>query len=370
MPFDSKHFQHYNQTPPLTEWIKEIDDKNFAAFNAEENTKFERLEQLNKTINLPYGKPESIELKEVYKNTKKTQEIIQRRGEEYCAIRLTPHNKNKSRLHARGLKLNEYIKNWIPAQKIDPNQFRLDILPQNTDIIYSAIFLINDYGIIGEITKGVHWQITQNMCDNSSVIFYFDFEKWLFSVIKETNKIDPGQEMLYAALEMLTVKDEDKRKKLTKTLKAEFAANKYLKGYFEFFVTPKKEILFNDYNRLIYNKLSDFRLYINHNRSVVKGITVSPGETCGTAKIIKNPKKDTISNGDIIVCHRITNEHLHLVKKAGAIIVEQGDLLSHLTIIARELKKPYIINAINATKKIPNNSKLLVNGDTGSVYFY
>jgi len=362
-------FEKYNKTPPLTDWLKRINYPDFEEFNKEDNTKFDRLDTLRKTINLMYDAPETIEAENVVKNHPNFREIMKRRANELCAVRLTPHVLTKTRIHARGLTLKEYTKTWLPSQKINFEDYKLDIIPQNTSMIYSAIFLVNDYGIIGEITKGIHWHLTQGMCEKDFVIFYFNFENWLFSVMNEDSKIDHGQKILKQALEMIRVTNKNKREQLKKTLKAEFTEDNYLKGYFEFFVTPQKTILYNDYNRLIYHKLKNFRLQINNTQALVKGITVSPGEARGQAKIIKDPKTANIKNGDIIICKKITIDYLPLIKKAGAIISEQGSLLSHFTIIAREMKKPYLVNAINAIKKIPDNSKIILDGDSGSVYF-
>ncbi|MBI5222635.1 MAG: hypothetical protein HY980_04035 [Candidatus Magasanikbacteria bacterium] len=365
-----QQFEKYNSLPALTEWLNQINSPELSAFNYEDNTKFDRLETLNSVINLPYDKPESIEAIEVINNSPRFQEIMKRRANEHCAVRLTPYDTHKPRLRARGMSLRGYVNIWLPMQNIHFEQYRLDILPQNTDIIHSSIFLINEYGILGEIIRGVHWQLTQGVYEKEGPItYYFDFEKWFFSVLDEEIKIDPGQKLLNRALDMIIVADPEKQKALRDKLDAEFTPQGYLKGYFEFFLTPQKSVYYNDYNRLVYKKLKDFRLQINNTQAAIKGITASAGEAIGPARKIKSPKTENINKGDILVCKAITIDYLPLIEKAGAIITERGNLLSHTTIIARELKKPYIINAVNITQKVSDGQKILVDANSGSVYF-
>jgi len=362
-------YKKYTNLPTLTEWLRQINSPELASFNQEDNTKFDRLKTLNVLIKLPYDKPESIEVADVINNSPAFQEIMKRRSHEHCAIRLIHHDVSKPRLRARGMNLKEYVNIWLPMQNIQFEEYRMDILPQNTDIIYSAIVLVNEHGILGEIIKGVHWQLTQGIYDKGvPITFYSDFEKWFFSFVGGEAKIDPVQKLLSKALDMIIVTDENKQKLLKEKLDSEFTPQGYIKGYFEFFVTPQKVILYNDYNRLIYKKLKDLKFQINNTQSAIKGITASPGGVVGIARIITKPKTEDINKGDILICKVLTYDYLPLIKKAGAIVSEQGSLLSHTTIVTHELKKPYIINAVNITKKISDGSKILVDADNGSIY--
>ena len=181
-----QHFEKHNKLPALTEWLGLINSPELGAFNKEDNTKFDRLKILEETVGLPYDKPESINATEVLNNSPAFQEIMRRRANERCAVRLTPFDADKSRLRARGMSLKEYVNVWLPMQNVRFAEYRFDIIPQNTDILYSSILLINEYGILGEIIKGVHWQLTQGIYEKESPItYYFDFEKWFFYSISE-----------------------------------------------------------------------------------------------------------------------------------------------------------------------------------------
>jgi phosphohistidine swiveling domain-containing protein len=55
------------------------------------------------------------------------------------------------------------------------------------------------------------------------------------------------------------------------------------------------------------------------------------------------------------------------MQKASAIVTDQGGILSHAAIVARELKKPCIVGAQNATKKLKNGQIVSVDADLGVV---
>ena len=55
------------------------------------------------------------------------------------------------------------------------------------------------------------------------------------------------------------------------------------------------------------------------------------------------------------------------MSRSLGLISEKGSLLSHTAIIGRELGVPTLVGVKNATQKIPNGSRIRINGTTGSV---
>jgi pyruvate,water dikinase len=55
------------------------------------------------------------------------------------------------------------------------------------------------------------------------------------------------------------------------------------------------------------------------------------------------------------------------MQKAVAIVTDQGGILSHAAIVARELKKPCIVGTGNATTLLKNGQIVAVNADSGTV---
>ncbi|MCU0660015.1 MAG: PEP-utilizing enzyme [Candidatus Pacebacteria bacterium] len=62
---------------------------------------------------------------------------------------------------------------------------------------------------------------------------------------------------------------------------------------------------------------------------------------------------------------------LHIIEisylRTGAILIENGNILSHMAIVAREFKKPCIIGIDNLTKILKDGDLVEVDADTGIV---
>jgi pyruvate,water dikinase len=52
---------------------------------------------------------------------------------------------------------------------------------------------------------------------------------------------------------------------------------------------------------------------------------------------------------------------------AAGVITEQGGLLSHAAIIARERRIPAVLAVADATTRIPDGARTTVNGSTGQI---
>ena len=101
---------------------------------------------------------------------------------------------------------------------------------------------------------------------------------------------------------------------------------------------------------------------------LVKGMTGSPGKAEGPVRIVEPDKLDTdFPDGGVLVCTVTTPNYVPLMQKAAAIVTDQGGILSHAAIVARELKKPCIVGTGNATKVLKNGQTVSVDADNGIV---
>ena len=69
----------------------------------------------------------------------------------------------------------------------------------------------------------------------------------------------------------------------------------------------------------------------------------------------------------ILVAHSTHPKDLHLIEKSMAIVAEEGGILSHAAILARELKKPAVVGTKIATKVFKNGDVVEVDADKGIV---
>jgi phosphoenolpyruvate synthase/pyruvate phosphate dikinase len=100
----------------------------------------------------------------------------------------------------------------------------------------------------------------------------------------------------------------------------------------------------------------------------LNGMSASLGMAKGRVKIIKSIKDfKKIQLGDILVSPMTRPEHLAIMKKASAIITDDGRITCHAAIISRELKIPCIIGTKTATKVLKDGNIVEINANTGLI---
>ncbi|MFH1509509.1 MAG: PEP-utilizing enzyme [bacterium] len=102
--------------------------------------------------------------------------------------------------------------------------------------------------------------------------------------------------------------------------------------------------------------------------SEIAGIKAYSGKVVGIVRIV-NTKADIkkIKQGDVLVSIMTTPRLLHAVKKASAIVTNEGGLLCHAAIIARELGVPCIVGTKNATQVLKDGDKVEVDAEKGII---
>ncbi|ACL69083.1 pyruvate kinase [Halothermothrix orenii] len=103
---------------------------------------------------------------------------------------------------------------------------------------------------------------------------------------------------------------------------------------------------------------------------LVEGQGVGKGIVTGQVKIAHTAKEavEKIEEGDILVTGITDKEYLPAMKKAGAIIAEQGGLTSHPAIVGLELGIPVIVKAEKATENLVEGEIITIDGVRGLVY--
>ncbi len=100
----------------------------------------------------------------------------------------------------------------------------------------------------------------------------------------------------------------------------------------------------------------------------VRGLTAYRGSVVGRARVIMNAaEQDTVSNGDILIVPMTTPDYLPSMQKAAGFVTDEGGVICHAAIIARELKKPCVIGTKRATSVFRNGDWVEVDGFTGVV---
>jgi phosphohistidine swiveling domain-containing protein len=105
-----------------------------------------------------------------------------------------------------------------------------------------------------------------------------------------------------------------------------------------------------------------------HTEDVIYGLAASKGVYEGRARRIAGPQEfDRIVQGDILVTESTTEAFNILLPLLGAIVTDNGGLLSHAAIVAREYGIPGVVGTREATERISDGMRIRVDGEAGEV---
>jgi len=101
---------------------------------------------------------------------------------------------------------------------------------------------------------------------------------------------------------------------------------------------------------------------------ILTGIAASLGNATGYAKICTNIESlAKVNEGDILVASMTRPEFVPAMKKAAAIVTDEGGITSHAAIVSRELGIPCVIATKNATKVLKDGWLVQVKANHGQV---
>ena len=98
-----------------------------------------------------------------------------------------------------------------------------------------------------------------------------------------------------------------------------------------------------------------------------RGLGCSPGKASGKVKILKNLELNHNLSDKIIVTERTEPSWAVILPLCKGIIVERGSILSHTSIISRELGIPSIVGVKNATTLFKDGDRITIDGSTGMI---
>lgn len=127
---------------------------------------------------------------------------------------------------------------------------------------------------------------------------------------------------------------------------------------------------------------SDFESYLKQNNyywnqksdknisTEIKGMVAFRGKASGRVRLVSKRIPESFENfkdGDILVALATSPQFVPLMKRASAIVTDEGGLTSHAAIVARELKVPCIVATKTATKVLHDGDLIEVDTESGVV---
>jgi pyruvate,water dikinase len=99
------------------------------------------------------------------------------------------------------------------------------------------------------------------------------------------------------------------------------------------------------------------------------GIGVGTEPYTGRACVAASPEEALakLEPGDVLVTTMTTPAYEAILPVVGAVVTEQGGLISHTALMARELGLPAVVGVAGATAAIPDGAKVEVDPATGRV---
>ncbi|MFH1111650.1 MAG: PEP-utilizing enzyme [Patescibacteria group bacterium] len=101
---------------------------------------------------------------------------------------------------------------------------------------------------------------------------------------------------------------------------------------------------------------------------IIRGQVVFPGVVRGRVKLLRLIREvSKVRVGDVIVSPMTTPALVSAMKRAVAIVTDEGGITSHAAVVARELKKPCIIGTKIATKVLKDGNLVEVDANRGII---
>lgn len=105
-----------------------------------------------------------------------------------------------------------------------------------------------------------------------------------------------------------------------------------------------------------------------HAEAVLYGLAASKGVYEGPARRVSGPAEfGRIVRGDVLVTESTSEAFNILLPLLGGIVTDNGGLLSHAAIVAREYGIPGVVGTREATERIADGVRVRVDGDAGEV---
>lgn len=122
--------------------------------------------------------------------------------------------------------------------------------------------------------------------------------------------------------------------------------------------------------------IDSFESEVDTETDTLKGVTASRGVVRGKVRVIYSgydnfdelhKLMDDMGKGEILVAETTSPELMPACKKAGAIITNQGGMMSHAAIVSREMKIPCVVGVENATEVLYDGDEVEVDANSGVI---
>jgi phosphohistidine swiveling domain-containing protein len=98
------------------------------------------------------------------------------------------------------------------------------------------------------------------------------------------------------------------------------------------------------------------------------GGSTGPSTISGTARLIASPTEASkFQDGEILVTAMTTPDFMPILRKATAVVTDEGGLTAHAAVVSRELGIPCIVGVKTATRRISTGQTIALNLNDGTI---
>jgi pyruvate,water dikinase len=97
------------------------------------------------------------------------------------------------------------------------------------------------------------------------------------------------------------------------------------------------------------------------------GTAASNGVVEGIARIVRDPDREVLRAGEVLIAPFTDPGWTPLFVHAAAVVTEVGGLMTHGAVVAREYGIPAVVSVQNATERIKTGQRIRVDGTRGFV---
>ncbi len=189
-------------------------------------------------------------------------------------------------------------------------------------------------------------RLTDKLCNSSDTVIRKSLEK-IFPDLGELSSLLLTNEIM--------TEDIPQKEELEKREKSYFFAQDQL------IVESSKSQIENKFgihfNNETIEKVRQLNGYIAY-QGVVRGFV---------RRVMGHKQIGEVKDGEILISPMTIPDFVPAMKKAAAIVTDEGGMLSHAAIIAREFKKPTVVGTEIATKRLKDSDIVEVNATEGKV---
>ena len=101
---------------------------------------------------------------------------------------------------------------------------------------------------------------------------------------------------------------------------------------------------------------------------LLSGTPSSPGVAKGPVRVVRSSSEfGKLHSGEVLVAPYTNPAWTPLFQRAAAVVVDSGGAASHAAIVAREYRIPAVMGVPEATKKLTDGERVMVDGNQGHV---